>query len=49
MLGVEGILAWDRVGNGFIVDVPNSAQKNPPCEYAWTLKISKIMNHEVGF
>jgi alpha-L-fucosidase len=40
MLGVDGTLDWERVGKGFLVDVPNSIQKNPPCRYAWTLKIS---------
>ncbi len=42
MLGVDGTLEWEQVGNGFLVKVPESAQKNPPCDYAWTLKISKI-------
>ncbi len=42
MLGVDGTLDWERVGKGFLVDIPNSIQKNPPCSYAWTLKISGI-------
>ena len=42
MLGVDGTLKWERTGDGFLVEVPNSAQKNPPCSYAWTLKISGI-------
>ena len=42
MLGVEGTLKWEPVGNGFYVNVPESTQKKPPCKYAWTLKISGI-------
>jgi alpha-L-fucosidase len=42
MLGVEGKLEWRRVGDGFTVTIPDSARKNPPCDFAWTLKISGI-------
>ena len=42
MLGVEGTLEWQPVGNGFLVEVPGSMQENPPCDYAWTLRISGI-------
>jgi alpha-L-fucosidase len=38
MLGVTGNLNWEKVGNGFVVEIPESAQKNPPCEFAWVLK-----------
>ncbi len=46
MLGVDGTLEWEQVGNGFFVEVPNSVQKNPPCSYAWTIKISGITGHK---
>ena len=46
MLGVDEILEWEQVGNGFFVEVPNSVQKNPPCSYAWTIKISGITDHK---
>ena len=46
MLGVDGTLEWEQVGNGFFVDIPNSVQKNPPCSYAWTIKISGITGHK---
>jgi alpha-L-fucosidase len=39
MLGAEGTLEWKKVGNGFLVTIPDSVQENPPCSYAWTLKI----------
>ncbi|MCL3780966.1 hypothetical protein EMN47_11285 [Prolixibacteraceae bacterium JC049] len=41
MLGVIEKLTWQKSGNGFIVEIPEFVQKNPPCKYAWTVKISK--------
>jgi alpha-L-fucosidase len=43
MLGVDGTLEWEQVGEGFVVEIPNSVRKNPPCRFAWTLKISGIV------
>ncbi|MCJ7579612.1 MAG: alpha-L-fucosidase [Candidatus Aminicenantes bacterium] len=40
MLGVEGHLEWKREKDGFSVAVPSSVRQNPPCNYAWILKIS---------
>lgn len=40
MLGIKGQLKWEKIGNGFIVEIPKAIQKNPPCEHAWTIKIS---------
>jgi hypothetical protein len=40
MLGVEGELEWEKVGKGFLVNIPDSIQKNPPCENAWVVRIS---------
>ncbi|MDP4186079.1 MAG: alpha-L-fucosidase, partial [Bacteroidota bacterium] len=42
MLGVKGNLSWKYEGKGFIVDIPSSVQKNIPCKYAWTIKVSAI-------
>ncbi|MEN7548651.1 alpha-L-fucosidase [Rapidithrix thailandica] len=42
MLGVKGNLKWKKVGNGFEVYLPASVQKNPPCQHAWTIKISEV-------
>jgi len=42
MLGVEETLEWAQLGNGFSVNIPISVQKDPPCNYAWTIKISEI-------
>jgi len=42
MLGVKEDLKWEAVGKGVIVEVPPSAQKQGPCKYAWTVKISRL-------
>ncbi len=42
MLGVQEPLKWEAVGDGFVAEIPASVQKKAPCEYAWTIKISKI-------
>jgi alpha-L-fucosidase len=42
MLGVEGELKWEKVGKGFVVDIPERIQNSPPCRHAWTIKISQI-------
>ncbi len=41
MLGVRSELKWQMVENGLSVDIPESVQNNPPCRFAWTLKITK--------
>jgi len=40
MLGSDGDLKWEKVGTGFTIEIPESLQKKPPCEYAWTFKIT---------
>lgn len=39
MLGTNELLRWEKVGKGFLVHIPESIQKDPPCRYAWTIKI----------
>jgi len=41
MLGTYKKLKWRKEEQGFVVDIPESLQKNPPSEHAWTLKITK--------
>lgn len=41
LLGTDQELKWEKVGNGFIVHIPEKFQKTPPCNYAWTIKISQ--------
>jgi len=44
ILGAEGNLRWEKVGKGFMAEIPEAVQKNPPCRHAWTLKISNMKN-----
>lgn len=41
LLGTNQELSWEKVGNGFVVNIPEKIQKKPPCEYAWVVKIDK--------
>lgn len=41
LLGTDQELKWEKAGNGFIVHIPEKLQKTPPCNYAWTIKISQ--------
>ena len=41
MLGVSGVLKWEKAGKGILIHVPNSILKSPPCRHAWTFKITK--------
>jgi alpha-L-fucosidase len=40
LLGSKGVLNWKKNGNGFIVEIPESLQKRPPCKDAWVVKVS---------
>lgn len=39
VLGHDKPLKWEAVGEGFMVRIPPSLVKNPPCEHVWTVKI----------
>lgn len=39
MLGV-GVLAWEKASGGIKIFIPEEIRENPPCEYAWSFKIS---------
>ncbi len=41
LLGTGQMLKWEPVGKGFWVEIPRKLQKKPPCNHAWTLKITK--------
>lgn len=41
MLGVKEPLKWQPAAKGVLINVPESAQKNPPCEHAWSFRISR--------
>ncbi len=42
MLGSNKKLKWSKFGDGFKVVIPNSLQQDPPCDYAWTIKVSNL-------
>lgn len=42
LLGFKGNLKWKTVNGETVVSIPASAQKMPPCNYAWTFVISAI-------
>jgi len=41
LLGVNHELNWEKVGNGFMVEIPEQYQKILPCNYAWVIKINR--------
>ncbi len=40
MLGSKEKLKLEKIGNDFTIKIPETLQKNPPCEQAWVIKIS---------
>ncbi len=42
VLGSNLRLKWKKEGEGFKVTIPESLRKDPPCDYAWTIKVSKL-------
>ncbi|MCB0563465.1 MAG: alpha-L-fucosidase [Phaeodactylibacter sp.] len=42
LLGAKGALKWEKEGNGFKVLIPERVRKNPPCRYAWTIRVSEV-------
>ncbi len=42
LLGNDKPLNWTSVDGGFKVNIPKQLQKNPPCNYVWTLKVSEL-------
>jgi len=42
LLGDDEILTWEKVGKGFLVKIPERIRNRPPCNYAWTVKISNL-------
>jgi len=41
MLGRNQELKFKKTAAGFEIEIPESIRKNPPCNYAWTIKFSK--------
>lgn len=41
MLGSKEKLTWEKVGEGIVVNIPESLQKAPPCKEAWVVQITE--------
>lgn len=41
ILGKEDVIEWEYYENGFKIILPESIVNNPPCNYVWTIKVSK--------
>jgi len=41
-VGANTVLAWEKVGTGFLATIPEQIRKNAPCKYAWVFKISGV-------
>lgn len=42
LLGDDRELEWETEGEGFRVIIPENLRKNPPSDYAWTVKVSEL-------
>jgi alpha-L-fucosidase len=42
LLGTKQSLKWHIDGDGFVVSIPESLRKNPPCDHVWTVKVSAL-------
>jgi alpha-L-fucosidase len=42
LLGFKNKLKWQKEGDGFKVIIPKFLRSNPPCDYAWTIKVSSL-------
>ena len=43
LLGTKQSLKWHIDGDGFVVSIPESLRKNPPCDHVWTVKVSALI------
>lgn len=39
MCGFDAQLKWERVGEAYVMEIPDSLRDQPPCNHAWILKI----------
>lgn len=42
LLGYNEPLAWIKNDQGFTVNIPEELRNNPPCQFVWTIKVSKL-------
>ncbi|SMO51940.1 alpha-L-fucosidase [Saccharicrinis carchari] len=43
LLGSDQALKWKAEDDGFVVNIPAKQRNNPPCDLAWTLRVSQIV------
>jgi alpha-L-fucosidase len=43
ILGSNKRLKWSTVGDGFKISIPRPLRDNPPCQHAWTIKVSELI------
>jgi len=39
-LGIKKPLHWEKNGEGIMIKLPKALVNNPPCQHAWTFKIT---------
>ena len=39
MAGLDGLIPWEKNGDGFVLHVPEKVQITPPCRYAWVFRV----------
>jgi len=37
-------LKWEKAGKGVVIEIPDTIRKEPPCDFAWVVKISTIID-----
>ena len=42
LLGYAKPLKWKNSEEGFSISIPSGIQKTPPCQYAWSFRVTKI-------
>lgn len=42
MPGTAANLKWKTSGKGCVISIPESVRNNPPCNYAWVIRIDKV-------
>ncbi len=42
LLGAKGDLKWKTKNGVTTIEIPSKLRDNPPCKYAWTLRISEV-------
>ena len=42
LLGIDTPLKWVKSNKGFKILIPSEIRNNPPCDYVWVFKVSKL-------